>query len=305
MVDKNNKYMEVYLMAAQVVGILSPGDMGHAVGRVLVDNGLKVITCLEGRSKRTRELAGKAGIEAVQTYAQLVHDADIIISILVPAEAKKAATLVSQALEETGEKIVYVDCNAIAPDTVREIGEIIVKAGSRFVDAGIIGSPPSPERSTRLYASGTDADEFEQLTKYGLEISVVGKEIGQASGLKMVYAAMTKGTSALSIELLVAAWRMGLYEALMGEWQISQKDRYDALSRSLPTVPSKSRRWIGEMEEIAKTFASVGLTPKILEGAADLYRFVGENPLADETPETLDRNRTLEQLIRVLAEGKA
>ncbi len=291
-------------MTVPVVGILSPGDMGHAVGRVLVDNGVKVVTCLEGRSERTRQLAGMAGIEAVPTYGQLVRDGDIILSILVPAEAKNAAALVSQALEETGEKIVYVDCNAIAPATVKEIGETIVKAGSRFVDGGIIGGPPSPGGSTRLYASGTDAGEFEQLNKYGLDIRVAGKEIGQASGLKMVYAALTKGTSALTIELLVAARRMGLYEALMGEWELSQKGRQDSLGRSLQSVPSKSRRWIGEMEEIAKTFSGVGLTPKILEGAADLYRFVGNNPVADETPETIDRNRTLEQLIRVLAEDK-
>ncbi|MFC1991758.1 DUF1932 domain-containing protein [Chloroflexota bacterium] len=291
-------------MAGKVVGILSPGDMGHGVGRVLVDNGLKVITCLEGRSKRTRELTGQAGIEAVPTYQQLVRDADIILSILVPAEAKNAAILVSQALKDTGEQIVYTDCNAIAPATVREIGEIIVKAGSRFVDAGIIGGPPSPEGSTRLYASGIDAGEFEQLKNYGLDIRIAGKEIGQASGLKMVYAALTKGTSALSLELLVAAWRMGLYETLMGEWQTSQKGRHDSLSRSLQSVPSKSRRWIGEMEEIAKTFADVGLTSKILEGAADLYRFVGNSQVGDETPETIDRNRTLERLIQVLAEDK-
>ena len=292
-------------MSVQVVGILSPGDMGHAVGRVLVEHDLKVITCLEGRSKRTCELAEKAGIEPVPTYRQLVHDADIILSILVPAEAKNAATVVATALEEIREKIVYVDCNAIAPATVREIGEIIVKAGSRFVDAGIIGGPPSPGGFTRIYASGKDSEEFEQLSKYGLDIRIIGKEIGQASGLKMVYAALTKGTAALSTELLVAAWRMGLYEALIGEWQLSQKERYDSLSRSLQSIPSKSRRWVGEMEEIAKTFADVGLTPKILEGAADLYRFVGSNPVAEETPETIDRNRTLEQLIRTLAEDEA
>ncbi len=292
-------------MTVKAVGILSPGDMGHAVGRVLVEHGMKVLTCLEGRSKRTCDLAMKAKIEAVPTYRQLVRDTDIILSILVPGEAKNAAMIVSQALGETGEQIIYVDCNAIAPSTVREIGEIIAKAGSRFIDAGIIGGPPSPRSSTRFYASGTDAEEFEQLSKYGLDIRVVGKEVGQASGLKMVYAALTKGTSALSIELLVAAWRMGLYETLIGEWQLSQKDRHDSLSRSLQSVPSKSRRWVGEMEEIAKTFGSLGLTPRILEGAADLYRFVGKNPVADETPETIDRNRTLEQLIQILAEGQA
>jgi 3-hydroxyisobutyrate dehydrogenase-like beta-hydroxyacid dehydrogenase len=295
--------MEECEMSVKVVGILSPGDMGHTVGRVLVINGMKVITCLEGRSARTAELAGQAGIEAVPTYGELLNDADMILSILVPAEAKKAAALVAKTLQETGGRVVYVDCNAVAPATVKEIGDIILGAGSRFVDAGIIGPPPNPKTSTRIYASGTDAGEFAELSEFGLDVRVIGKEIGQASGLKMVYAAMTKGTSALSIELLVAARRMDLYDALVDEFKLSQSGRLDSLTRSLQSVPSKSRRWIGEMEEIASTLGSLGLTRKIFEGAADIYRFVARNPVADETPETIDRSRTLEQLIRILAEG--
>jgi 3-hydroxyisobutyrate dehydrogenase-like beta-hydroxyacid dehydrogenase len=286
------------------IAILSPGDMGHAIGHVLATNGVKVVTCLKGRSERTQQLAKLAGIEAVSDYGQLVRDADMILSVLVPAQAKNVAILVSEALKDTGAEIVYVDCNAIAPTTAREIGKTIIDAGSRFVDAGIIGSPPGPKSFTRFYASGADASEFLELSKFGLDIHVIGDEIGQASGLKMVYAASTKGNSALSIELLVAAWRMGLYETLIEEFKMSQPDRYASLSQGLQTVPSKSKRWIGEMEEIAKTFAGLGLTPRILEGAADLFRFVSENAIADETPETIDRKRTLEQLIKKLAEGK-
>jgi 3-hydroxyisobutyrate dehydrogenase-like beta-hydroxyacid dehydrogenase len=286
------------------IGILSPGDMGHAIGRVLVDHGLTVISCLEGRSQRTRVLAGQAGIKSVPDYGQLVREANMILSVLVPSEAKKAANEVSKALKATGSRIIFVDCNAVAPMTVKEIGEIIIKAGSRFIDASIIGSPPNPKSFTRFYASGADADELLELNKFGLDIRVIGQEIGQASGLKMVYAASTKGYSALSIELLVAAWRMGLYEALIDEFKLSQAERLASLNHGLQTVPSKSKRWIGEMEEIAKTFASLGLTPRILEGAADMFKFVSENPVARETPETIDRKRSLEQLVQQLAEGE-
>jgi 3-hydroxyisobutyrate dehydrogenase-like beta-hydroxyacid dehydrogenase len=289
-------------MADKTVGLLSPGDMGHAVGAVLVNNGIRVITCLEGRSDRTANLAAEAGIENVPSYNDLVREAEVIISILVPAEAKKSAGLVADALKEAGETITYADCNAIAPQTVKEIGEIITGAGSNFVDAGIIGGPPGPGVMNRIYASGPKADTFAALSDYGLDIRVIGPEIGQASGLKMVYAALTKGTSALALELLVAAKKLNLYDALISEWEMSQADRYESFKRGLQSVPSKSRRWVGEMEEIAKTFGDVGLTPKILEGAADMYRFVGSNPVSDETPETIDRNRTLEQLIQKLAE---
>lgn len=288
-------------MTLQAVGLLSPGDMGHAVGRVLIENGMKVLTCLEGRSERTRMLARESGTEAVPTYVQLVRDIDMLLSIVVPAEAEKVAMTVAQALKDSGEQIIYVDCNAIAPATARKVGDIITKAGSTFVDAGIIGSPPTRGRITRFCASGKDAAQFERLNSYGLDVWVIGVEIGQASGLKMTYAAMNKGTQAISTELLVAAWRMGLFEALVDLFRESHADWYTSMERRLAVMPTKSRRWVGEMEEIAKTFGNLGLTPKIFQGAADIYRFVGETSLADETPETRDKNRTLTQVIEALA----
>ena len=295
-------------MALRAVGLLSPGDMGHVVGKVLVDHGMSVLTCLEGRSERTRALAQKARIEAVPTYEQLVEDADLVLSILVPAEAENAAGAVAQALKDTGGQIVYVDCNAIAPATARRVGEIVTGAGSPFVDAGIIGPPPTREGNTRFYASGPNVAAFEELSQFGLDVRPVGPAIGQASGFKMTYAALTKGITALSAELLVAAWQMGLYEALVEELQLSQTERHTSMERGLPGMPTKARRWIGEMEEIAKTFEDLGMTPKIYQGAADMYRLVSETTLADETPETLDKSRTLTQVIERLAErlmGKA
>ena len=290
-------------MTLKRVGLLSPGDMGHVVGRVLIENGMPVISCLDGRSDRTCALAKNAGIEPVETYDKLVGEADIIISILVPAEAKNAAERIAEALLNTGERVVYVDCNAIAPSTVKSIGEVIHAVGSDFVDAGIIGPPPREKGKTRFYASGSKALQFAELTGYGLDVRVIGTEIGQASGIKMTYAALTKGTAALSTELLVAAWKMGLFEPLKEEFLLSQATRFTAIEQGLPSMPPKSRRWVGEMEEIAKTFEELGLTPRTYLGAADVYRFVGESMLADETPETRDKDRTLAQMIKILAES--
>ncbi|MFW6149910.1 MAG: DUF1932 domain-containing protein [Chloroflexota bacterium] len=289
-------------MKPQKVGVLSPGDMGHTVGRVLVEHGMPVLTCLEGRSERTRMLAEEAGIEEVPTYEQLVGDVDMILSILVPSEAESVATLVAGALKATGRQVVYVDCNAIAPMTVRKVAETIKGAGSPFVDVGIIGPPPTKEGMTRFYASGPDAGEFKRLSDYGLDVRVLGAEIGQASGLKMMYGALTKGSFALEIALLMGASRMGLYEDLVKEFQLSQAERYASMDRVLLTVPYRARRWIGEMQEIAKTFGGLRLTPKFHQGAEDIYRLIGTTSLADETPETRDKSRTLSQMIEMLKE---
>ncbi len=282
------------------VGLLSPGDMGHVVGQVMVDHGLKVVTCLEGRSERTRELAKVGGIGDTPSYEALVEQVDLMMSIMVPSEAFGAAARVAEAVRATGSDLVYVDCNAIAPETVKEMARVVTGVGARFVDVGIIGGPPRKPGVNRLYTSGKDAEEFAVLNDYGLDVRVIGEEIGQASGLKMCYAALTKGTSAVMIELLSASKRMGLYDSLIGELETSQPSRLEMM-QGLTNVPSRSRRWIGEMEEIAKTFGDLGLTPKIYEGAADIYRLVGGTALADETPETRDKNRTLSDLIDAFA----
>jgi 3-hydroxyisobutyrate dehydrogenase-like beta-hydroxyacid dehydrogenase len=274
--------------------------MGHVVGQVLLQHGMRVVTCLQGRSERTCMLSRKAGIAEVSTYEQLVCEADLLLSILVPEEALNTARIVAQALN-AGATTLYADCNAVSPRTVRAIAEVITAAGSRFVDAGIIGSPPRQEGTTRFYASGPDVEEFAELGRYGLDVRPLGLEIGQASGIKMCYAAFTKGTTALATGLLTVAHSMGLYEPLVQEFQKSQGDRYRTMERQIPVMPTKAHRWIGEMEEIAQTFADAGLTPKFHQAAADMYRFVASTPLAEETPETRERDRTLAQVIDILA----
>lgn len=285
------------------IGILSPGDMGHTVGTVLRQNSLRVITCLHGRSQRTRQLAEKAGIVDVPTYPQLVTEADLILSIMVPAQAMSAAEAVAEALQQTDTTLTYADCNAIAPQTVRKLGEVITSAGGTFVDASIIGPPPRTPGATRFYASGPQLEIFSELARYGLDVRPLGDAIGLASAIKMCYASLTKGLTALCTELLTAAAVLGVSDALTAEFQLSQSALFERMEKGLPGMPPKARRWIGEMEEISATFEHVGLTPNILTGAADMYRFVGDTHLADLPPEARDQFPTLAELIAILAEN--
>ena len=286
---------------SDTIGILSPGDMGHTVGDVLRQNGLRVITCLEGRSARTRALAEKAGIIDVPTYRQLVTEATLVLSIMVPAQAMSAAEAIADALRETDTRLTYADCNAIAPQTVRKLGEVITSAGGTFVDASIIGPPPRIPGATRFYASGSELEAFLALNRYGLDVRPLGDEVGLASAIKMCYASLTKGLTALCTELLTAAARLGVSDALTAEFRLSQSALFERMEKGLPSMPPKANRWIGEMEEISATFEHVGLTPKILAGAADMYRFVGETHLAELPPEARDKFPTLEELIAILA----
>ena len=288
-------------MSLETVAILSPGDMGHTVRRVLVEHGLRVITCLKERSQRTRSLAESAGILDVPTFQALVSEADIILSILVPSRAEKVAEMVSETIIETQAKVLYADCNAISPQTTCRISETVANVGANYLDVSIIGPPPRSEGVTRFYVSGPSLGLFSQLNQFGLDIRPLGDKVGKASAIKMCYAALTKGLSALCIELLTASKLLGVSESLASEFQLSQASLYERMERSIPSLPSKSRRWVGEMEEIAATFAELGLTPKILDGAADVFRFVGDTQLADLQPEDLEAFPIMQEVIAVLS----
>lgn len=286
------------------VGLLSPGDMGHSVAKVLVHNGMPVYSCLAGRSQRSFDLAASAGVQTLDTMEDVVRQVDVFLSIVPPARATEVARTVAGALRSSGASLTYLDCNAISPETTKEVGRIVEGTGATFVDGGIIGPPPKIDGPTpRIYVSGPETHLVSQLRDYGLDIQPMGEAFGQASGIKMCYAALTKGLTALSTELMTAGEALGLSEALRAELAFSQGQLLANMEQQVPQMPPKAYRWIGEMEEIAKTFEDVGMTPKILLGAADMYRLVGETPLNEETPEHRTRGTDLQDVVRILSEA--
>jgi 3-hydroxyisobutyrate dehydrogenase-like beta-hydroxyacid dehydrogenase len=206
-------------------------------------------------------------------------------------------------VQRTGTDLLYVDCNAIAPETARAVGRIVESAGARFVDAGIIGPPPRPGATgTRFYAAGAAAADFARLRDHGLDVRVIGERPGDASAVKMCYAALTKGTTAIMTQLLIAAERLGVSGPLRAELEESQPEMLQRMRRSVPAMVPKAHRWVGEMEEIARTFTAAGLTPLTFEGAAALYAFVADTPLGRVSPEEwAGADRDCEELARELA----
>ena len=288
-------------MKIERVGVMSPGDMGQAVAIQLKAQGLNVFTALERRSERSRVLAREAGLTDVGTVERLVAECDVVLSIMDPGAAVDFARAVALALRTTGHHTLIVDCNAIAPDTVHEISDLIKQAGGRFLDAGIIGPPPRGKAKTNFFASGPGAADLEQLAGPQLIVHVVGEGIADASALKMCYGALTKGTQALWLEVLIAAERLGIARLLEQQLQQSQAERYGWALSQFPILPPKAYRWVPEMLEISKTLGTTGMTPKMFQGAADIYRFVAGTSLGKETPENRDKTRKGEDVVRLLA----
>ena len=288
-------------MGLETIAILSPGDMGHGVGKALVEHGYRVITCLDGRSERTRDLAAKAGILDVPSLEEMVEEADLIMSILVPAEAVGVAREVADAMRATGASRLFADCNAVSPRSASAMASIIGASGGDYIDGGIIGGSPARGAVPRIYTSGPSAGLMDELDGKGIAIRNLGPSVDRASGMKMCYASMTKGTNALRVAMLTAAHSLGLYDDLVDELAFSQDDALSAMESGIPGLPANSGRWIGEMEEIAETFESAGVTPGFHQGAAEIFRLLASTPFADESPEDIDRGRTLKETIEAAA----
>ncbi|GIT69236.1 MAG: 6-phosphogluconate dehydrogenase [Chloroflexota bacterium] len=290
-------------MPINTVAILSPGDMGHAVGQLLKEHELRVITCLTGRSERTKGLAEIAGIEDIEDFDEMVKTSDLIMSITVSEIVPALCKEIAGAIQRTDSNLLFAECNALSPETTKSMEQIITGVGGNFVDASIIGGPPRNGISPRFYTSGPNASEFEQMREFGLDVRNIGPNTGQASGIKMCYAAMTKGTAALHSQLLLAAETLGLYEPLMSEFASGHKAVIDRMEGWIPGVPAKSRRWVSEMQEIEATFQELGMTPHIFEGVADMYRLIGSTDIADENPETRDKGRSLKETIEIISKN--
>jgi L-threonate 2-dehydrogenase len=271
-----------------VVAVIAPGAMGAAVGKRLTDNGLKVLTSLKDRSAETAARAKAAGMAAASDNE--IAGADFSLSILPPGDALSLAQRFAPALTASNAKPVYVDCNAINPKTVEKVAAAVAPTECAFVDAGIIGSPPSPlpnpppqageskvAGSPRFYASGPAAARFATLRDYGLDVRVLDGALSAASALKMSYAGITKGTQAIGAAMMLAAARAGSADALFDELQSSQKELFPWLKRSLAQMPPKAYRWVAEMHEIAGFVGDDPTARELYEGAADFYEKFAEN----------------------------
>ncbi len=261
-------------MAIKTIAIISPGDMGSGIGKVLVQDGYQVLTCLQGRSSLTKELALKSGFQDTPDMASLLSQTDCLISIVPPESALTVAQQVARQIKSAKPRLIYVDCNAISPQTAQKVSEVIAGAGVRFVDGGIIGSPPERRGLTRVYISGPDRSEVLELHGQNMEFRDLGDKIGTASAIKMCYASQTKGTTALWLHTIITAQSLGVLDALRSEWSSSHPELWVRMEGNLPTVPHRAGRWVSEMKEIALAMEGIGLTQDTFQGAAAMYELV-------------------------------
>lgn len=267
-----------------VVGLLHPGEMGAAIGRALRGRGHTVLWASSGRGDETRRRAESADLRDAGTAAELVGRADVILSVCPPHAAVDVARSVAAF------RGLFVDANAVSPATARELATLVEAGGGRFVDGGIVGGPPSEASSTRLYLSGLDARRVAALFEgTAVDPRLVDDRIGAASAVKMTYAAWSKGTAAMLLAIRATARAEGVEQTLLQEWRESQPQLPERSRRAARSAATKGWRWVGEMEEIASTFAAAGLPDGFHRAAAEVFARSPRLEAAAADDETLER----------------
>lgn len=272
----------------QTIVLLHPGAMGASIGRALIDVGHEVRWVCEGRSQATRERAAQAGLTEIESLPGALQGASVVLSVCPPASAADVATAVGRLPFEG----IFVDANAVAPQTARRIGDNLTSCGAAFVDGGIVGPPAASAGSTRLYLSGQQAETIAALFSGSVvETRLVDDRPGSASAVKVCFAAWTKGTTALLLTIRALAETEGVTSDLLDEWSTSIPELVER-SNSVGRSGLKAWRFAPEMEEIAEAFGAAELPTGFHEAAAEIYRRLADLKDADPPPglpDALDR----------------
>ena len=259
-------------MAKLTAAIVASGEMGAFIGATLSAHGARVLTAREGRSETSLQRARIAGFELVEREALLVEAADVILSVVPPNAALGLATRFEPILSASGNKPVYIDCNAVAPETVKRIESQLAGTGCSFVDGALFGGPTSGKPGVTLYVSGASAPETQALGNFGLVIRTIKGGVGAASAMKLSFAAINKGFTALGALALLAAVRSSSQDALIEQLEETQPGLLAYVSRFVPAMFPKAYRWAPEMEEIASFLNDDAEAREVFQALARTYR---------------------------------
>ncbi|KAI9166957.1 hypothetical protein HJFPF1_03072 [Paramyrothecium foliicola] len=315
------------------VGILSMGDMGAGLAKLLLAHGFSVATNVEGRSLDTVQRAEKAGVEKLASDIDLVQQCSVILSVVPPRDAEATAQRVVDALKAQAREgfLYYGDLNAVSPSACKRIGSLFEDANVpvRFIDGCILGGPPrlktGADPGTNVSASDASDAEWSRpripvsgpwsLSELPdgdrvasvLNLRPISPDVGAASGLKMCFAAMSKGFTALATQSFTTARALGVADELKLEMDLILPTHLALVEKSVAGMPPKAYRWVREMEEIAATMSEEGgWEADIFRGAAGVYKAVADNEvLGQEKIGKRVRGTTVEDVAEVMADGLA
>jgi len=258
----------------KTIAILYPGEMGAALAAVLRGRGLRVVTTLEGRSAGTASRARAAGLEVLNSLAEVVRAADVVISVALPDAAEDIARAYCAQARHAPARAIYVDANSISPESASAIGAMITAAGRSFVDAALNGLARNLTTSGTLFLSGDRAAEVAALFGDAVRVKQLGSESGAASSMKMLLGGMSKGLCGLFLELALVAERRGMLDEMLTACDAIYPGMQHVIDRMLPTYAQHAPRRAAEMRELESTAQAAGVEPCVLDAVRRLHELL-------------------------------
>jgi 3-hydroxyisobutyrate dehydrogenase-like beta-hydroxyacid dehydrogenase len=284
-------------MGFERIGILSIGEMGFHWAKLLKSHGVDVLTYDQDRGETSRKRAANAGVRSLPSMTQLVSDAELIVSIVIPSAAKRVAEKVADAVMQSGRRdLLYLDANAISPMTADDIAGVLAPAGVSFVDGCIIGSAARMGKGTIVYVSGAAAERLCALEGFNIPIKVLGPRSNQASAFKVVYAGLTKGLQGLFCELLMGARRFGMLQEIRAQYEESFPGLLDKVSSSIVGLRIHASRRAEEMDELKRTFNHNGMESFMAPAAQKVLQAIAALDLGEASATGARQGDLLETL---------
>ncbi len=255
------------------------------------------IKCADTASRPAMEAAASAfGLVCHATPAEALARATIVFCLVTADQASAAAEAAAPHLLEGA---LWLDGNSCSPGSKRGAATVVEAAGGRYVDMAIMAPVHPALHRTATLLSGPHADEAQTLLA-GLDMNarVAGRQVGEASSIKMLRSVMIKGFEALTAECLLAARRAGVEEAVLASLQASDPG-WDWTKRgayNLERMLVHGARRAAEMREAAATLRELGLPDRMAAATAVWQDEIaalglpgGENDLADRARRILSR----------------
>ncbi|MGZ7049097.1 MAG: NAD(P)-binding domain-containing protein [Methanobacterium sp.] len=246
------------------IGFIGFGEVGSTLASGLLNEGIEVSTCIQDRSSKTQKIAEEMDLNLCKSNKELAEASDILISAVNPQSAIKIAQYVGEYVSG-----IYVDINNVSPKTVKKTLSFI--KNGKVVDASIIGAVRKG-LNVPIITSGPYADQFAELNNYGMNIEVIGAEIGQASAIKILRSSFTKGISALLFETLYSAYQMGIDQEVLKYISKTECEGFEisAASRLISSAFHAKRRY-EEMDEVIELLLE-SEDPKMNKATQDHFK---------------------------------
>ncbi len=285
------------------VSFIGYGELADALGRGLTDAGVDVRAYVRPRSdgaaaRARRERMRDAGVKTCESVGAAVRDVDVVIAA-VPAAA--AIEVVDACASHLRPGQLYVDPASSLPKVKRSASERVERTGANYVDVAVVGTVVTAGAQVPMLAAGSGAARWQdEASAVGLKVTAIDGSAGDAALVKLLRSVFMKGRDALVLEMLLAARRYGVHQAVLASiGGPGEQVPFPSLAeRVMCSLAVYAERRADELADAACLLEEVGVDPLMTQAGESRLRLFADNGLRARF--SGERPRDLTQVLSAL-----